>query len=452
MAVRTVAILLSAICLTGCSVLPLLWKIEWPSAEATPEPAPLSTPTFAASPEETQAPAPESLEDALAGTYWTAVQFEAYDPVFGRTEVSQMPTDKWWADLFLNEDGTAQFREVLGDAFNGYLTGVIWQLGPDQSLLLTGAEAPYEMSGRIEEGRILLETPYGERFWLEEVQRPAPGGELCSANLNGAWQMTKVEENGRWYDAREGGFASTLLFETSWSELEGESYQLTADCYFAQGLDTEMPEYLRATNLQIELLQEPLFEGAANELWSVRIADPDMGGEFFLTLTDLNTLYLQQRSGAQTIRTAVYERAQSFLPEALQTVLYEEPADSLIFCWRNPPQEVCMPLEAMPVTALEPNGQDSLLLVGRWYETQVQFCTGEGVWDDSGMLVEWIVEQTLFDETIENSQPHWFSFTVPAGEPRLCMRIKRPWDDGWYLWPLTDEGGYLLDGWTFLTS
>ena len=33
-----------------------------------------------------------------------------------------MPTDKWWADLFLNEDGTTQFREVLGDTFNLYLT------------------------------------------------------------------------------------------------------------------------------------------------------------------------------------------------------------------------------------------------------------------------------------------------------------------------------------------
>ena len=47
-------------------------------------------------------------------TYWTAVRYESYNPSFGRTEVSAMPTEKWWADLCLNEDGTALFREVLG--------------------------------------------------------------------------------------------------------------------------------------------------------------------------------------------------------------------------------------------------------------------------------------------------------------------------------------------------
>lgn len=47
-------------------------------------------------------------------TYWTAVRYESYNPSFGRTEVSAMPTEKWWADLYLNEDGTALFREALG--------------------------------------------------------------------------------------------------------------------------------------------------------------------------------------------------------------------------------------------------------------------------------------------------------------------------------------------------
>ena len=48
-------------------------------------------------------------------------------------------------------------------------------------------------------------------------------------------------------------------------------------------------------------------------------------------------------------------------------------------------------------------------------------------------------------------EPLWFSLTIPEGVPSLCLRMKRFWDDFWYLWPITDTGGYLIDGWTFLT-
>ena len=76
------------------------------------------------SPDDTATSAPPSdhnSDSSLGGTYWTAVQHESYNDLFDRTEVSQMPTERWWADLFLNEDGTAQFREVPGDSFNSYL-------------------------------------------------------------------------------------------------------------------------------------------------------------------------------------------------------------------------------------------------------------------------------------------------------------------------------------------
>ena len=44
-----------------------------------------------------------------------------------------------------------------------------------------------------------------------------------------------------------------------------------------------------------------------------------------------------------------------------------------------------------------------------------------------------------------------FSLTIPEGVPNLCLHIKRSWEDFWYLWPITDTNGYLVDGWTFLT-
>ena len=71
-----------------------------------------------------------------------------------------MPTERWWADLFLNEDGTAQFREVLGDSFNSYLGSGTWWLGADHTLRLTSSDGDEdgEMNGRIEDGRIILEV------------------------------------------------------------------------------------------------------------------------------------------------------------------------------------------------------------------------------------------------------------------------------------------------------
>ena len=51
-----------------------------------------------------------------------------------------MPTEKWWADLYLNEDGTALFREALGFGYASYLINAEWWLGADNALRLTGED------------------------------------------------------------------------------------------------------------------------------------------------------------------------------------------------------------------------------------------------------------------------------------------------------------------------
>ena len=366
-----------------------------------------------------------------------------------------MPTERWWADLFLNEDGTAQFREVLGDSFNSYLGSGTWWLGADHTLRLTSSDGDEdgEMNGRMEDGRIILESFYGDRFYFEKAERPGPGGELCIANLHGTWHMTTGEVEGWSYNAREEGLASTLVFESRWSDAI-EGYVLRADYYFADFLDTDEPEYRQEAELRTELLEEPLFHGLSNELWSVRLFHDDTGAEFFLTLTDPDTLYLQEHyetDGAPALRTAVYQRVDAFLPETLRTALYEEPSDCLTFYWPNPPDDVSAWLEVLPVTKLEPDGLDRLLVVGRWYETQIRFCTGEPLWDDSGRLLDWVTDEILYDETLNIDESRWFSLTIPEGVPNLCLHIKRSWEDFWYLWPITDTNGYLVDGWTFLT-
>ena len=227
-----------------------------------------------------------------------------------------------------------------------------------------------------------------------------------------------------------------------------------ADWYFADLLDTDKPVYTQMSDIVPKVIDEPLFPGVYNEVWSVKMFDESTDTELCLTLTDPDTIYLQERhrhGTSEPVSTLIYERAESFLPETLQSALYEEPFDSLIFYWDNPPEDVYTPLEAMLKTELEPNGSDRLLLVGRHYETQIRFCTGEGIWDDSGNLLDWVADETLYENVIENNEPHWFSMTVPEGVTNICLYIKRPWDDIWYLWPVTDTGSYTVNGWTFLT-
>ena len=175
---------------------------------------------------------PERSGAAQAVTYWTAVRQETYNAAYDRTEISAMPTEKWWADLYLNEDGTAQFREVLGQSCLFSLTDATWQLAEDNALRLTGLDSVEDavtMEGRMEaDGAVMLEDPYGSRFYLEPAERPAPGGELCLADLSGTWRMTAVRTQSRTYDPEELHAASLLDIYPRWSDLDGGGYVLEA--------------------------------------------------------------------------------------------------------------------------------------------------------------------------------------------------------------------------------
>ena len=391
-------------------------------------------------------------------TYWTAVRHESYNPSFGRTEVSAMPTEKWWADLYLNEDGTALFREALGFGYASYLINAEWWLGADNALRLTGEDTYGDfvtMDGRKEkDGSVMLETPYGNRFYFEPAERPVSGGELCMADLEGAWRMSAGEVEGDEFSPEEMHVASLLNIERLWSDDEG-GYTLRADYYSAHLLDTDAPEYETEEDLLTEKLDEPLMYGLPNELWSARLYAEDSETEYYVTLTDRNTLYLQQYyelDNAPAARTAIYTREESLLPETLTLALADEPDKSLMFYWRDPPAEVAQPLAAIPMTALEKGGQNKLLLVGRWYETDIQFCTGSAEQNEDGTLGEWITDTVLYEGTIRINEPQWFSLTIPEKTAKLCLFMKRPWDESWFTWPITDQAPFFVSGDTFLTE
>lgn len=361
-----------------------------------------------------------------------------------------MPTEKWWADLYLNEDGTALFREVLGFGYASYLINVEWWLGADNVLRLTGEDYDGElvtMDGRMEKDRsVMLETPYGDRFYFEPAQKPDSGGALCIADLEGTWRMTGGEPG-----AGEKHMASLLNIERRWSDGEEGGYILRAEYYSARLLDTDTPQYETQKELLVEKREEALSDGFSGEPWSARLFSEESGAEYLAALTERNTLHLR-RSDAPDGPQTVYTRSDSFLPETLTLTLADEPDDALIFYWRDPPAEVAQPLEALPMTALEKGGQNRILLVGRWYETDIQFCTGSAEQNADGTLGEWITDTVLYEGTLRIDEPQWFSLSIPEKNARLCLFMKRPWDESWFTWPITDQDPFLVSGNTFLTE
>lgn len=369
-----------------------------------------------------------------------------------------MPTEKWWADLFLNEDGTALFREALGFGYASYLINAEWWLGADNALRLTGEDLDgsfISMDGRKEkDGSVMLETPYGNRFYFEPAERPVSGGELCMADLEGTWRMSAGEAEGDEFSPEEMHMASLLNIERWWSDDEG-GYTLRADYYSAHLLDTDAPEYKAEEDLLTEKLDEPLMYGLPNELWSARLYAEDSETEYYVALTDRNTLYLRQYDepdNAPAARTAIYTREESLLPEPLTLALADEPDKSLMFYWRDPPAEVAQPLAAIPMTALEKGGQNKLLLVGRWYASDIRFCTGTPQLNADGTMREWITDTVLYEGTIRINEPQWFSLTIPEKTAKLCLFMKRPWDESWFTWPITDQDPFFVSGDTFLTE
>ena len=318
------------------------------------------------------------------------MRHESYDAMNDCMKTSAMPTEAWWADLYLNEDGTAQFRDVLGSYYNTSLLDGNWWLGADSTLRLTGTMntgEPLTLDGRIEStDSLAIETPYGDTFYFAPAERPGPGGEMGIADLYGTWRMTHYEEDGREYRPGEEHIASMLCFDRLWSDLL-EGYVMRADWYHAAGLDTDTPQYRSEKHLLAEQIEEPLMPGLSNETWSVRLTDEETGAAFFAALTNRNSLLVRmpyEKNGGEGVRTVTYMRSSGFLPPTLENAMTGEPEKSLIFYWRDPPAEVTEPLSVIPMNALEPNGQNKLLLVGRWYETDIQFSVGTPALNDDG--------------------------------------------------------------------
>lgn len=110
------------------------------------------------------------------------------------------------------------------------------------------------------------------------------------------------------------------------------------------------------------------------------------------------------------------------------------------------------PLSVIPMNALEPNGQNKLLLVGRWYETDIQFSVGTPVLNDDGTQQSWISEKWCMRGKSRSMSRCSSPSPFRRIRRRVCLFMKRPWDVSWFTWPITDQAPFYVSGDTFLTG
>ena len=105
--------------------------------------------------------------------------------------------------------------------------------------------------------------------------------------------------------------------------------------------------------------------------------------------TDRSSLCLQQYyelDNASTVCTTIYIRWDHFPPETLESAVAEKPNQTLFFYWRDQPAEGAEQLVPIPMTVLEKDRQNKLLLAGCWDETEIRLCTGRSELNADGTL------------------------------------------------------------------
>lgn len=377
---------------------------------------------------------PEPAQSDLSDTYWVAVRRETENEYTGAVESVSLPTEHWWADLRLNEDGSAMYREVLRCFYKRSIHDGGWQQ-ENGELHLTEADAlAPSIDGYLEGDTLVLEY-YGQRFYFERTDPPASGGELCAADMQGAWKQV---------GAREEGMAACLYVDERWSDWYS-NYLPTATLYTAEGLDDSEPEYRCYESLELEVLDAPTVEGLPNQCWGLRLSNEE--AELSVTMTDMDTLYLQDESG----RIGVFERVNSRLPDAVTDAMADLPFDTTIFYWVDPDSSVCDAMDFWPLLRLDEGCADRVLVVSRWTDLQVQLRSGSPVLNADGSMAQWLTDEILYEATLGLDEPLYLGLSIPEGTAELCLFFKLPDGETWWMWPFTEQAPYRIEGQTYFT-
>jgi len=221
---------------------------------------------------------PEFFAADLGGTYWKAVRLEGEGCFEGGDE---MPIGSWNADLFLNRDGTGRFRNTYGASYNYFQPECSWSYDENTSQLsIQLSDGAETFGGRVTRDGLCLYY-YGNELWFEQAKMPAAGGEWCLADFVGTWKLDRVEIEDDAFNAEEAGVYGSVTFYFDDPALKANYVQ-----YDDFGNRVEMVD----TN--VVYLDMPLFDGCANEVWSVEFAGGGDRVKGYAALLDRQTMVM----------------------------------------------------------------------------------------------------------------------------------------------------------------
>lgn len=262
-----------------------------PALEPT-EPAPQLTPGTIAT-ERKEAESPVGTED----TYWVACEWYSEDGE-GAEGPFQMQPDEWAVDLIIRADGTARFRDIHDGLYlmDDADLNMTWEETDDGGIQFYNNIYLHQVYQAVWEEDTLLFDYRGITLTMRQSDLPREAGDLYHpAELVGTWLMVSGETEGWEWNAMPGEL-ETLVFKTVSSAME---VTLAADRECRDHYGT-LTDSIHGEGLTI--LDEPLYEGCGNEVWSVRIgpgSPQDANGyptrtEFYVTMLERNTLLMQR--------------------------------------------------------------------------------------------------------------------------------------------------------------
>ena len=270
---------------------------------------------------------------------------EEQDPVTEKAEPVVLTGDSYWVleesegdmrqytpdgedlltDLTLWADGTARIREIEGGMW--LLSGsdeqsMTWRCEEDGTLLLYASRDGDEpcWRGKVTEKGVEL-SRFGGTYRFTPAAMPEGGALYSPAELQGVWMIASGEIEGDEED-RTGEF-NTLVFAMDGDE-EEKTLVVTSE-YGGGGYLIREDAFGAYQQKEVTVLDESIYSGCGNEIWSVRIGEESPlnehqlpeNTEIYATLLDCNTLLMQRYFSFDngSIPGVSYQTYQRFLPQ-----------------------------------------------------------------------------------------------------------------------------------------
>lgn len=230
-----------------------------------------------------------------------------------------------WTDLTLWADGTARIREIENGIWlygNKEEWNLTWKCEVDGTLHLYNGysrDIPYS-SGKVTEDGIEISRFEGT-FRFRQEPMPEGGALYSPAELRGVWLQVSSEVDG-YEEASLPGVFNSLIFQPDWAGDNQMVLRVSSESGDYSGFVADGRYYER----EITILDQPIYSGCGNDVWSVRIGDESplneygnpQGMETYVTLLDQNTLLQQHYFSNDEGRTpgVSYQTYKRFLPVA----------------------------------------------------------------------------------------------------------------------------------------